>query len=247
VTASPDISLPRFEGPLDLLLSLVRKNEVEIADLPIAEITRQYLEYLHQAGELNMDLGSDFIYIAALLIHIKSRSLLPSDPETARREPDPRQELVRQLLDHDQLRQGAEFLKQKLEIAEATWSRSPAPELSPQPQDETPEPNTALNLLQILRIAQQALATARNYDLVTPPDPVSVAEMGLWLEDRLAHTSRPLEGAALLEEQSDGPHRAALFLAMLEMAKSGRIRLEQTVCFGAITITDTAQPCHDIE
>src|SRR5689334_16242930 len=99
-----DISLPRFEGPLDLLLALVRKHEVEIADLPIAEITRQYLEYLQQADELNVDLGADFIYMAALLIHIKSRCLLPPDPELRGREPDPREELVRQLLDHDQLR-----------------------------------------------------------------------------------------------------------------------------------------------
>jgi segregation and condensation protein A len=240
VSTAPDISLPRFEGPLDLLLALVRKNEVEITDIPIAEITRQYLEYLHRAEDLNLDLGADFVYFAALLIHIKSRTLLPSDPEIAGREPDPREALVRQLMDHDQLRQGAEFLKQKLEVAEAIWSRSAPAELAAQPQDELPEPNRALNLLQILRLAQQALATARNYDLVTPADPVSVAEMILWLENRLAGTPGLLEGTALLAEQPDTPHRNALFLAMLEMAKSGQIQLDQSVNFGPITITKTA-------
>ena len=227
MSTAPDISLPRFEGPLDLLLALVRKNEVEITDIPIAEITRQYLEYLHQARELNIDLGADFVYFAALLIHIKSRSLLPADPEIAGREPDPREALVRQLMDHDQLHQGAEFLKQKLEIAEATWSRPSIEEFPPLPQDNFPESNPPLNLLQILRLAQQALATARSYDLVTPDDPVSVEEMMAWLEDRMARTPDSLEGMALLAAQPDAPHRNALFLAMLEMAKSAEIRLDQ--------------------
>jgi len=241
VNTAPDISLPRFEGPLDLLLALVRKNQVDITDIPIAEITRQYLEYLHQARELNIDLGADFVYFAALLIHIKSRSLLPADPEFGGREPDPRETLVRQLMDHEQLHQGAEFLKQKLEIAEATWSRPSIEEFPPLPQDNFPESNPPLNLLQILRLAQQALATARNYDLVTPDDPVSVEEMMDWLEDRMAGTPDSLEGMALLAAQPDAPHRTALFLAMLEMAKSAGIRLDQPTGFGPITITKC--PC----
>jgi segregation and condensation protein A len=237
VSAAPDISLPRFEGPLDLLLALVRKNEVPITDIPIAEVTRQYLEYLHQAQDLNIDLGSDFVYFAALLIHIKSRSLLPADPEMAGREPDPREALVGQLMDHDQLHHGAEFLKQKLEIAEASWSRTAIDPFPPPPRDDSAEPNPSLNLLQILRLAQQALATARNYDLVTPNDPVSVEEMMGWLQERMARTPDRLEGTALLAEQPDAPHRNALFLAMLEMAKSAEIRIDQPVVFGPIAIT----------
>ena len=237
MSTAPDISLPRFEGPLDLLLALVRKNQVEITDIPIAEVTRQYLEYLHQARELNIDLGADFVYFAALLIHIKSRSLLPADPEIAGREPDPRETLVRQLMDHDQLHQGAEFLKQKLEIAEATWSRPSIEGFPPLPQDNFPESNPPLNLLQILRLAQQALAAARSYDLVAPDDQVSVEEMMAWLEDRMARTPDSLEGLDLLSAQPDAPHRNALFLAMLEMAKSAEIRLDQATGFGPITIT----------
>ena len=237
MTAGPDISLPHFDGPLDLLLALVRKNEIDIADIPIAEITRQYLDYLHRAQELNIDLGADFIYFAALLIHIKSRTLLPADPEIARREPDPRELLIRQLMDHEQLLKGAAFLQQKLEIAEATWSRPPCEEFPSSLEDEPAQLSPSLNLLQILRLAQQALATAQTYDQVIPPDPVSVEEMMGWLEDRLEATAGNLEGTSLLAEQPDASHRNALFLAMLEMAKSSAIRLDQTASFGPILLS----------
>jgi len=110
---APPLSLPRFEGPLDLLLALVRKNQVDITEIPIAEITRQYLDYLDRATALDLELGSDFTLMAATLIHIKSRLLLPPDPEIAAREPDPRQDLIRQLLHHEQVRQAAEFLRQQ--------------------------------------------------------------------------------------------------------------------------------------
>ena len=232
MSTAPDISLPRFEGPLDLLLELVRKNEIEITDIPIAEITRQYLDYLDQASELDVDLGSEFAYMAALLIHIKSRSLLAPDPELAAREEDPRQELVRLLLDQDQVRQGAEFLQQKLEIAEATWSKSSIGEFQEPPRVE-PEPDGALNLLQVLRLAQQALQSARMYEIVSPAS-VTVEEMMRWLADRLARSPGPTEAAPLFGEQPDGQRRAALFLAMLEMAKAVRIRLEQRQCFAPI-------------
>jgi segregation and condensation protein A len=236
MSAAPDIFLPRFEGPLDLLLSLVRKNELEISDIPIAEITRQYLEYLHQAEVLNIDLGSEFVYIAALLIHIKSRCLLPQDPAIAAQEPDPRQELVRQLLDHDQLRRGIEFLKQKLEVTEATWSRSSVAESAPSAETELPEAGGALNLLQVLHLARKALAAARTHDLLAPSNSVDDALMVQWLEQKLAASPSGVAAGPLLVEQPDGPHRTALFLAMLQMAKDARIRLEQPECFGPISI-----------
>ena len=130
MNAAPAVALPRFAGPLDLLLSLVRKKEVDIADLPIAQITRQYLDYLHQAEELNIDLGAEFVYMAATLIQIKSRCLLPADPaQPVAGSEDPRQALVRQLLDHEQVSHAAEFLGQKLEVAQATWSHPPELEL----------------------------------------------------------------------------------------------------------------------
>src|ERR1051325_1497199 len=117
---APDLATEHFEGPLDLLLALVRKNDVNISEIPIAEITRQYLDYLESAAALDLELGSEFAYMAATLILIKSRLLLPPDPEIAAREPDPARELVRQLMEHDQLRGAAEFLDQQLEVTGAT-------------------------------------------------------------------------------------------------------------------------------
>ena len=232
MSAGPEISLPRFAGPLDLLLELVRKNQIEITDIPIAAITRQYLDYLAQAAALDCELGSEFAYMAALLIHIKSRSLLATDPEVA--EEDPRQELVRLLLHPDQVRQGAEFLQQKLEIAQATWSKPAGEELRDPPGREPPPPASALNLLEVLRLAQQALAAARTFEIVTPADSVPVAQMMRWLEERLANAPGRVEAQPLLAEQPTAGHRAALFLAMLEMAQTARLRLEQQQCFGPI-------------
>jgi segregation and condensation protein A len=219
MSTAPDISLPRFEGPLDLLLSLVRKNQVDIANIPIAEITRQYLDYLHRADAPNIGLGSEFVYTAALLIHIKSRCLLAPDPVLAADEEDPRAELVRQLLDHDRVRRGAEFLKQKLELSEGSWSRSSEEEFRLATLGDSAEPHGMLNLLQVLRLAQQALAKARAYELVRPVE-----------------SSHSLDAAVLLAEQPDVSHRSALFLAMLEMANVSRIHLEQQECFGPIAI-----------
>ena len=234
MSAGPEISLPRFAGPLYLLLELVRKNQVEITEIPIAEITRQYLDYLHQARALDLDLGSEFAYMAALLIHIKSRCLLATDPEVA--EEDPRQELVRLLLEPDQVRQGTGFLKLKLEIAQASWSKPSGAEFPDTLGQEQPEPGSALNLLQVLRLAQQALETARTFEIVTPADPVPLERMMRWLEQRLAGARGPIEAQPILTEQPTVGHRAALFLAMLEMAKDAQVRLEQHQCFGPIYI-----------
>ncbi|HZS70272.1 MAG TPA: segregation/condensation protein A [Candidatus Acidoferrum sp.] len=226
------ISLPRFEGPLDLLLELVRKNEVQITDIPIAEITRQYLEYLRQAEQLDIELGAEFAYMASVLIHIKSRSLLTRDPEIAAQEEDPRDELVRMLLDHDQVRHGAEFLKQKLEVAEASWSKSSMHDFQELPAVE-PNASGEFNLLQILRLAKQALDAARTFEIVSQTESVTIEEMIRWLEERIGEGSTD---ANQLLKQHKGERRAALFLALLEMAKIGRIQVDQKTCFGPIFI-----------
>ena len=135
-------SLPRFQGPLDLLLSLVRKSQVSIAEIPIAEITRQYLEYMHRAVELDLDLGGEFTYIAATLILIKAQSLLPQDPSLMDSQADPRQQLIKRLLDYQKVRQNvAEFLEHKLKENAATLSHPPLEEYGdPTSQTEKPLP-----------------------------------------------------------------------------------------------------------
>lgn len=155
------------------------------------------------------------------------------------------------MLDHEQVSHAAEFLGQKLELAQATWSHPPELELGPRIEvdEEAIATDSALNLLQVLRLAQQALATARAYDLVALPESVTVAEMIAWLDERLALHPTALEAGPILEEQPDAAHRSALFLAMLEMANSRHIDLDQEGCFGAIWMSrlDTAQLCHNVE
>src|SRR5256886_13966844 len=117
------ISLPLYEGPLDLLLDLIRREKLDIYDIPIARVTQQYLAYLHLMEELNVDLASEFLVIAAQLIYIKSRMLLPPDPDAGPDEmEDPRAELVRRLLEYEKFKNAAQMLYQREMIENAAWS-----------------------------------------------------------------------------------------------------------------------------
>ncbi len=242
MSGAPAISLPLFDGPLDLLLELVRKNQVEITEIPIAEITRQYLAYMNEAAQLDIDLGAEFTYLAATLIQLKSRSLLPTDPELTCREPDAGQELIRQLLDHAQVQQAAEFLQQQLEVAGSSWSKTGQAGF-PDDADEAAEASGdggSMNLLDLVRLAKQALEAARSHAVLEfQPEEVSVGEMIGWLEPRLARleTSLPLD--VYLDEQPDQPRRIALFLAVLELSKAGSLRLEQKEAFAPIQLSRT--------
>jgi segregation and condensation protein A len=236
---APAVELDRFDGPLDLLLSLVRKNQVDITEIPIAEITRQYLDYLKNAEALDLDLGSEFAYMAATLIQIKSRLLLPPDPEIAAREPDPRQELIRQLLHHDQVRQAAEFLHQQLEVTGATWTKGSIGEFeaSSNPDEEVAPDAGSINLMELLRLARKAVETARTHDLLELDTPqVTVEEMIAWLKVRIEKRSPDecFSADALLCEQASPARRIALFLAILEMARGGSINLDQPGLFAPI-------------
>src|SRR5688500_19144511 len=109
VSSPLNFQLAQYEGPLDLLLDLIRKNQINIYDIPIAQITAQYMEYMERAAALDMELGAEFIYMAATLIHIKSKLLLPKDPELEKISPedDPRKELVDRLLEHEKYKNAA--------------------------------------------------------------------------------------------------------------------------------------------
>ena len=122
--APPPVKLEIYEGPLDLLLDLIRKQQLNIYDIPIAKITQQYLDYLHMLKELNIDVAGEFIFMAATLIYIKSRMLLPPDPTApAGEEEDPRQELVHRLLEHEQFKNAAQMLQSKRLVEDAMWSQ----------------------------------------------------------------------------------------------------------------------------
>src|SRR3989449_8727227 len=117
------ISLPAYEGPLDLLLDFIRRQKLDIYDIPIAKVTEQYLSFLHLMEEMNVDVASEFILIAAQLIYIKSRMLLPPDPDaTPEEQEDPRTELVRRLLEHEKFKNAAQMLYRREMIENASWS-----------------------------------------------------------------------------------------------------------------------------
>jgi len=114
-----------YDGPLDLLLDLIRKQNIDIYDIPIARITAQFLSYTHNLKETDVDAAGEFVYVAALLIHIKSKTLLPRDPLAiaAGTDDDPRRELVERLLEHERFKAAAQMLQQKQMLEEATWSQ----------------------------------------------------------------------------------------------------------------------------
>src|SRR6202012_225019 len=124
VSSPLNFHLEQYEGPLDLLLDLIRRQQINIYDIPIAQITGQYLEYMQRAAALDIELSSDFVFMAATLIHIKSKLLLPRDPELDKMAPeeDPRQELVERLIEHERFKNAAEMLQQKRLVEEAVWS-----------------------------------------------------------------------------------------------------------------------------
>src|SRR5512143_2165861 len=134
----------QYEGPLDLLLDLIRRQQINIYDIPIAKITQQYLEYLQRAMALDIELSAEFVYMAATLIHIKSRMLLPRDPELEKLDPedDPRKELVERLLEHERFKHAAEMLQQKRLIEENVWSN---PQISAFESDDD-EPGLAVTM-----------------------------------------------------------------------------------------------------
>jgi segregation and condensation protein A len=231
----PLISLPQYEGPLDLLLDLVRTHRLNILDLPIAEVTSQYLGYLRRARELDIDLGADFVLMAATLIHIKSRTLLR--PEHDRDEADPRQELVDQLLTREQAQQAAALLGERLRVIGDTWSATvPGAELNKdtQPQPATPVPTRGrsgtMNLHEVLRVAKTALATAKAHRLLNlQREPVTVEGMMRWLGQKLnqLEPGQFLTSTDLFAAQTTAERRVALLLGILELARTQDIRLRQ--------------------
>src|SRR5499427_9273394 len=149
-----------YEGPLDLLLDLIRKQDIDIYDIPIAKITAQYLAYVEKIRELDVNVAAEFIYMAAVLIHIKSKMLLPRDPlAPADAIDDPRSELVNRLLEHEKFKSAAQMLLQKQQIEDAVWSN---PAMKEFVDAEGTEPELAADVIDLVKTFQQILDRARN-------------------------------------------------------------------------------------
>ena len=227
--------LEHYDGPLDLLLDMIRKQEINIYDIPIAKITQQYLDYVQQAAETNIELSADFVYMAATLIHIKSRMLLPKDPELEKISPeeDPRKELVDRLLEHERFKSAAEMLQQKRVVEEAVWS-------NPQMEkflSEGDDPGLAVTLHDLVKTFQQVLERAKSRPVYeVTGDDASVPDMIRYLRGIFEKESDVVQARELFERQKTRRGLICLFLAMLELVKLQAIGLVQADLFGEIGV-----------
>jgi segregation and condensation protein A len=243
VSSSPlNVHLDRYDGPLDLLLDLIRKQQIDIRDIPIASITSQYLSYLDQAREMDLDIGAEFVFMAATLIHIKSRMLLPVDPalQVGEAQDDPREELVQRLLEHQRFKDAAEMLQQKRIVEENVWSN---PQIS-QFISEIEEPGLAVSLFDLIKSFGDVLERAKNRPVLdVQGEEVSVGDMILHVRSLLsaARRDKPVFILQLMEAQRSRRAMICVFLAVLEMVKTQAVEILQADLFGEIALAKGAR------
>jgi segregation and condensation protein A len=224
-----------YEGPLDLLLDLIRKQDIDIYDIPIARITAQYLAYVEKIRELDVNVAADFIYMAAVLIHIKSKMLLPRDPSAKAEElEDPRTELVNRLLEHEKFKSAAQMLLQKQQIEDAVLSN---PALKEFMDAEGTEPEMTADVIDLVKTFQQILERVRTRPVINvDEETVTVGQMIDYLRRRLALESRPIRLKQLLMRVPSRQALVCMFLALLEMVRLQAIQVRQDELFGEIAV-----------
>ncbi|HOC17490.1 MAG TPA: segregation/condensation protein A [Vicinamibacterales bacterium] len=234
-TDSYAVKLDNFEGPLDLLIHLIKRNELNVYDIPIALITGQYLEYLELMRELNLDVAGEFLVMAATLIHIKSRMLLPRpDPAQEDPEEDPREALVRRLLEHQRYKQAAELLHERETLREAQWQR-PDGRVAPIAGEEY-EPELEVDLFSLIAAFKSVLERAKHRPkVVLPIEQVSIEARIEQLLARLTG-SKACGFEDLFDDVSAKGDLIVTFLALLEMIRLKLVRVFQAGPFGAIRI-----------
>ncbi len=224
-----------YEGPLDLLLDLIRKQDIDIYDIPIARITAQYLAYVEKIRELDVNVAADFIYMAAVLIHIKSKMLLPRDPSAKAEElEDPRTELVNRLLEHEKFKSAAQMLLQKQQIEDAVLTN---PALKEFMDAEGTEPEMAADVIDLVKTFQQILERVRTRPVINVnEETVTVGQMIDYLRRRLELESRPIRLKQLLLRVPSRQALVCMFLALLEMVRLQAIQVRQDQLFGEIAV-----------
>lgn len=228
------IKVPIFEGPLDLLLHLIKENKIDIYDIPIAVITKQYLEYIVVMKELNLEIASEFLVMAATLIYIKSRMLLPPDEtiETEEQE-DPRAGLVQRLLEYQAYKEASGTLREREEVWGNIFSRPPMD------KDEIEvEPELYLfdvNIFDLMGALKKIMSRV-------PPEAIKITRETLTVKDRIAMILDKMESEhtmrfdALFEEDTTRVQIIVTFLALLEILRLGIVRAYQDKEFGTIWI-----------
>ena len=233
-----------YDGPLDLLLDLIRKQNIDIYDIPIARITSQFLEYTHHLKQVDVDAAGEFIYMASLLIHIKSKTLLPRDPGDVPggESEDPRRELVERLLEHERFKAAAQMLLQKQQIEEATWSnpgmKNFRRDVMETGADESAlEQEIAADTVDLVRVFQDILNRMRERPVLdVDEDSVTVAQMIDYVKRRLVMDDKPVSLRRLLHNTHTQRSLICMFLAMLELVRLQAVLLYQPVMQGDIVI-----------
>ncbi len=232
----PRIMLPLFEGPLDLLLYLIRREKIDIHDIPIAPITRQYMEYLEVMKELNLDVAGEFMVMAATLIHIKSKMLVPIEPTEAEgdeEQEDPRDALVRRLLEFQRYKEAAGILHQQAQIRAAQWTR---PETVLPKFDDAGEEMVEAGLFDLISAFKELLD--RRKVLLAH----EVEDEGKSIEQRIAELlelikeGESLEFLELFQSQNTKQDMIVTFLALLELIRLKQVKVYQRGIFGAIRV-----------
>ncbi len=232
------VRIENFEGPLDLLLHLIKKNEINIYDIPIALIAQQYLEYLEAMKEMNLNVAGDFLVMAATLLQIKSKMLLPVDESSQDEEegPDPREELVRRLLEYKMYKEAAQQLDGQEKMWRDIFSRDPAP-VEPIEADETPLEN--VSLFDLVDAMKGVLDRNQGKQLL------EITLDHLTVRDRMNVILEMLEGrdsVAFVDLFESPCHRLVVivtFLAMLELIRLRVARVFQAETFGPILVSRT--------
>ena len=240
ISNAPKISLPTWEGPLDLLLQLIQKHELNILDIPIAFVTEKYLEYLALMRELSIDVASEYLVMAATLLHIKSKMLLPDLPSAAgevegeEEEEDPRGELIRRLLEYQKYKAAAEDLGRRETLGKDVFPRG-----ANEPVEEGPAPFAQIGTFQLLEAFAKILERTKSkieHEVVF--DRISIS-------DRIAELTEALKGRrnSPFEELFTRPDRAPsrfdliiTFLAVLEMARLRMMRVYQSESLSSIFV-----------
>jgi segregation and condensation protein A len=230
------VKLPVFEGPLDLLLHLIKKNEVEIVDIPIATITEQYLAYLQMMRELNLDIAGEFLVMAATLTLIKSRMLLPpSEGDEEEEEVDPRADLVRQLLDYQRYREAALALSERPLLHRDVFVREPLMDVEGG-ADTGEALHLKVTVWELLKAFRAVLKRARPesvHEIVT--EQLSMRDRVRTLLQTLS-VARSVEFESLFDEDASRFAIIVTFLALLELMRMGAVRATQEERYGRIVI-----------
>lgn len=233
------VSLKQFDGPLDLLLTLISNAKVDIQDIFVSEITEQYLETMKLVDELDMDSASEFLQMAATLLEIKSRAMLPKPPKPENEdELSPEEALIRQLTEYKQFKEASERMHQLEEEARALMTKMPEEYPLPPPNIEI----TGLTLDKLVRAFQRVLARAEASEQAENMANREILRDQFTVSGCMSRIARKLRGgrfafSELFDERMSRAELITMFSALLEMAKLGRVHIEQEAAYEEIYLT----------